>query len=245
MVLSAAGELLAAHALKSGLEADRVVTDIHDLQGLRRGKVYLACTEGFAIDFVPNVICDFQKRYPGILFDVNVAGPGEVSDMVRNGDVDIGLTFNRLAEKEIQVEHRQAAPVMAIVRPDHELAGKKKVTLNQLAAYPLALPSSDTSLRQVFDIACSRRGLLVEPLMSSNCAAALHSFVITSGAASIAGEVSVRDFIAKGAMVAIPLHERSLEGRSIELQTLVGRTLSKVVQTFMDFLKNRMAQADY
>ena len=56
MVLSAAGEVLAAHARKSALEADRVVSDILALQGQRSGNVRLASTEGFAVEYLPHVI---------------------------------------------------------------------------------------------------------------------------------------------------------------------------------------------
>lgn len=244
MVLSAAGEMLAAHARRSLLEADRVVADILALQGLHKGHVSLACTEGFAIDFLPRLIIEFQERYPGIFFDLEVAAPATVSDMVRNGDVDIGLTFNRLAQKEIKVEHRQPAPVMVIMRPDHPLAGMKSISLSQLAAHPLALPSAENSLRQIFDIACSRLGLVIEPRVASNSATALHRFVLSGGIASIAGEVSVRQFLAEGSMVAVPLRERSLDSRSIELQTLVGRTLPSVVKTFLDYIKGRLGEAE-
>lgn len=243
MVLSAAGEMLAAHARRAGLEADRVVADILALQGLKRGKVNLACTEGFAIDFLPSVILDFQQSYPGITFNMNVSGPDEVTERVRNGEADIGLAFNRLAQREIKVEHRLAAPVLVVVRPDHPLAGKKSITLSQLAEHPLALPTSETSLRQIFDIACSRRGLLIEPTVASNCAATLHRLVLSSGIASIAGEVSVRHFLREGRMVALPVRDPGLESRSIELQTLVGRTLPGVVQTFLDFVRSRLVQA--
>jgi DNA-binding transcriptional LysR family regulator len=244
MVLSAAGEMLAAHARRAALEADRVVADILALQGLQRGKVILACTEGFAIDFLPGVIVDFQLQYPGIAFNLEVVGPVEVSDKVRNGEVDLGVTFNRVAEADIKVEHRQPAPVMAIMRPDHPLASKQQVTLGQLVAHPLALPTEETSLRQVFDIACGRLGLVVEPRVASNCAAALHRCVLSGGMVSIAGEVSVRRYLADGSMVAIPVRERSLDERSIELQTLLGRTLPKVVQTFLDYLKSRLGEAE-
>lgn len=244
MVLSAAGEMLAAHARRSVLEADRVVADILALQGLHKGRVSLACTEGFAIDFLPRLIIEFQERYPGILFGLEVAAPATVSDMVRNGDVDIGLTFNRMAQKEIKVEHRQPAPAMVIMRPDHPLAGMKSISLSQLAAHPLALPSAENSLRQIFDIACSRLGLVIEPRVASNSATALHRFVLSGGIASIAGEVSVRQFLAEGSMVAVPVRERSLDSRSIELQTLVGRTLPGVVKTFLDYIKGRLGEAE-
>jgi DNA-binding transcriptional LysR family regulator len=242
MVLSAAGEVLAAHARKSALEADRAVADILALQGLRRGKVRIASSEGFAIEFLPRLIANFQQIYPAILFQLHVTKAGEVSRRVREGDADIGLTFSRTLEKEIKVEYRQPAPVRAIMRNDHPLAQSKQVSLAQLQAYPLALPGPETTLRQLFDVVCSRQKLLIEPVLTSNYIGALLNFVMVSGGISAAGEVSVRYRIAESAMVALPIRDRGMGDRYIELQTLVGRTLPRVVQIFLDYIKQQLAE---
>lgn len=244
MGLSAAGELLAVHARNVALDADRVVNDILALQGLQRGVVKLACTEGFGIDLLPDTLAGFHAQYPGIRFDLTVTGPAEVSNLVLDGHVDIGLTFSRIAHKDIRVEMRLSSPVVMIARPDHPLAGRADVTLAQLAGYPLVLPGPGASLRQVFDIACSRRGVVIEPLLSTNSAPALHRFVVSTGAASIASRLSARDYIARGLLVAVPLRERGLDDRSIELQTLQARTLPRVVQTCLDFVKARLSTLD-
>ena len=68
MAPSAAGELLAAHARRGALEADRVVSDIQALQGLRTGLVRICSSAGFAIEFLPRVMAQFR---PG-----GATGPG-------------------------------------------------------------------------------------------------------------------------------------------------------------------------
>jgi hypothetical protein len=44
-------------------------------------------------------------------------------------------------------------------------------------------------------------------------------------------------------MLAVPIRDRGLDVRRIELQTLAGRKLPVVVQTFVDFLKQRLARS--
>lgn len=241
MVLSAAGELLVVHARNVSLDADRVVADIVALEGLQRGQVRIACTEGFALNLVPELLAGFHQLHPRIHFDLVVAAPAKVAEMVRNGDVDMGLTFSRLAQEDIRVEWRRPSPVAMIARPDHPLADRRHVTLAELATYPLALPASETSLRQMFDLACSLQGLVVHPLLSSDNARALHRFVLSSGTASIASAFSVRDYVSRQLMVVVPLKDRRMGDRGVELQTLRGRTLPRVVQVFLDYTKQRLA----
>nr|WP_240988503.1 LysR family transcriptional regulator [Cupriavidus taiwanensis] len=166
MVASAAGELLAAYALRGALEADRVVSEIAALQGLRRGRVRVASSAGFAIEFLPRIIAEFRQRYPGLHFHVRVAPPADVTGIVLHGDADIGITYSRAAEQGIRIAHRQAAPVIAIMRPDHPLARFRSVTLAQMQPYPLALPEGDNTVRQLFDLACGERGMVFEPATS-------------------------------------------------------------------------------
>ncbi len=106
MVASAAGELLAAYALRNALEADRVVTEIAALQGLRRGRVRVASSAGFAIEFLPRAIAEFRERFPGLHFHVRVAPPAEVTGIVLHGDAISAL---RTAEPPSKVSASSTA----------------------------------------------------------------------------------------------------------------------------------------
>ena len=89
MVLSAAGELLAAHARREALEAESVISEIVALKAGRRGTVRLSCTEGFAVDFLPRAIAEFQQVNPQITFRMQVFGlSSEVTAHISEGDAD-------------------------------------------------------------------------------------------------------------------------------------------------------------
>lgn len=241
MVPSAAGELLAAHARRAELEAERAVSDIQALRGLRRGRVRIGSSAGFALEFLPQVIVDFRTRYTGLQFHLQVASPAAVSAMVLRGDVDLGLTYSRTAEQGLRVVHRQAAPVLAIMRPDHPLARFASVTLAQMQGYPIALPEPENTVRQLFDIGCSERGIAFQPVLTTNQFESLTNFVLHGGGLSISGEVTVRGRVERGELHAALIRERGMSRRAIELQTLAGRTLPEGVAGFVEFLRGRLA----
>ncbi len=236
MVLSAAGELLAAYARKVLLETDRVIGEIDALEGLQTGNVALASTEGFAMEFLPYVIAKFRQIFPGIHFRIDVFPPKEVSNAVINGDTDIGLTFSLKPTPDIKVVHLQKAPTLAVVPVDHPLANKKSVSLRQIVAHPLALPYPDTTVRQLFDICASQQQLQYEPALVSNYMAALNQFTINHCGISLCGEISVRRLIQNGVVKGIPISDKGMSIRNIEVQVLTGRTLPRAVQSFLDFL---------
>jgi DNA-binding transcriptional LysR family regulator len=242
MKATAAGEVLAAYALRCSLEADRTVEDIAALQGLRSGRVRIATSEGFATEFLPAAIARFRTQHPNIRFDMSVSAPGAVSGLVRQGDVDIGLTFSRVAQKDIQVVYRHAAPIMALLPRGHELAASRTLTLARLTGYPLALPDQSTTVRQMIEVAASRQQIVLEPVLTSGHVGALLAFVLHCGGVTLASRVSVHRFLATGELVAVPLRDRGLDARDIELQVMVGRTLPAAVTSFLDHLKTSLAE---
>lgn len=242
MVPSAAGEVLAVHALKSEHDAERVVHDIQSLQGMQRGRVRLTTNEGFAVEFLPKLVSDFLLLHPGIQFQMGVCPPTECTRRILHGDADIAITMSRTVENGIQVEHRQPSPVMAAVRHGHPLSHFKSVSLAQVLAYPLVLSEANTTVRQLFDIACSLQGLRVEPVLTSNSFSSLQAFLRHHpDSVTIAGEISIRYQTQRQELACVRIRDRSLELRNIEVQTATGRTLSRAAQAFLKHLKTGMS----
>jgi DNA-binding transcriptional LysR family regulator len=221
-----------------------VVSDIQGLQGLQRGHVRIACSSGFANEFLPQAIVAFRALHPGIQFELKACDPAEVSEAVLLGNTDIGLTYSRAAMQGVRVAHRQTASVFALMRPDHALAKQRSVTLAQMLRFPIGLSGPDTTVRQLFDVACGNRGVVFEPVLVTNRFEALASFVLHGGGLAIAGEITVRERVRRGELHAAEIRERGMRERSVELQTLAGRTLPEVVRAFLDFLCQSLPAPD-
>ncbi|TDF62562.1 LysR substrate-binding domain-containing protein [Cupriavidus sp. L7L] len=243
LVPNAAGELLAAHAKRAQQEIDRVTADIQALRGLRVGQVRLASVEGIAHDFIPELAASFREKYGGIRFDLHVCPQGDIARRIRDGEADVGITLSGLPELDIEVELRHPAPVLAIMAPDHPLAGQRQVSLSQVIGYPLALPPKESSLRQLLDTSCSRQGLSYQTVFSSNNLDSLVGFT-TAGGGVVAfyGELSVRQRLAQGSIAAVPLRDREMNERYIEIQTLARRNLPPAGRAFVQHLAEAIAR---
>ena len=240
MVLTAAGEILATHARRTVLDAERALGEIGALQGLRAGQVRLATSDAFANELVPRLCVEFQRTHAGIQFEVQSLPTAQVPDAVRSGTADIGLCFSRAPHKDIEVAYRQTAPVLALVPPGHPLADAASVTRARMGQYPLALPPPETTIRQMVDIVCSRQGLQLTPVLVSNHAKTMLNFVANGGGLSVSSEIAARHLVAAGAIVAVPISDQGMDLRDLELQTLAGRSLPMAAQAFLDLLKERL-----
>lgn len=233
MRLSPSGELLASHARKARLDAARVIEEITGLEGIQRGTVRIASIEGLASFLLPHVISRYRERHHGIHFDVTVTSSTDVIQRVCEGLADIGLTISPSPEKNIKVEKRVMAPIHAVMHRSHPLAAKKQVSLAQLSNFDLALPTENTTIRQLFDVSCSRQGLLIEPVMTSNFVTTLVHFAVCQGGITLIGDVSIRHLGETAKLVSLPIRDREMSGRTLEVQTMAGRVLPKGVADFL------------
>lgn len=236
MVLTEAGQVLARHARHAQLDAERALGEIAALRGLRAGQVRLATSDAFANELVPQLCARFRQAHAGISFEVQVLPTAEVPAAVRGGEADIGLCFSRAPEKDIAVAWRQRAPVLALLPPGHALARARRLTLARMAPYPLALPPPETTVRQMLDIACSRQGLRLDPVLVSGHARTLLHFVASGGGLSVGSEVAARHLVAAGKLLALPMADQGMDLRDIEVQTLAGRSLPVAAQAFLALL---------
>ncbi|MDQ0139029.1 LysR substrate-binding domain-containing protein [Cupriavidus necator] len=245
LVPNAAGELLAAHAKRAQQEIDRVTGDIQALRGLRVGQVRLASVEGLTHDFIPALAASFREQYGGIRFDLDVCPQGDIAKRIRDGEADIGITLSGLPEPDIEVELRHPAPVLGVMAPSHPLAGQRQLSLSQVVGYPLALPPKDSSLRQLLDTSCSRQGLSYQTVFSSNHLDSLVGFAAAGGGViSFYGELSVRRRLKAGLVTAVPLRDREMNERYIEIQTLARRNLPPAGRAFVQHLVQAITRID-
>ncbi len=243
MVPTPAGHILAQLARRMSLDAEQALDAIRALDGLRAGMVRIAASDAFANELVPQVCAEFQRLHPGVRFAVHMVHTSQVSAQVLAGDADIGVRFSLAPLKDIQVAHRQSAPVLAVLPPHHRLAAQRMVSLAELVRCPLALPPPDTAIRHMIDMACSRQELSLEPVLTSNHAKTLLNFVQQGGGVTVSSEVGVRHMLATGALVAKPLSDVGMDLRDIEVQTLAGRQLPAAAQAYLELLVQRLQSA--
>ena len=233
MVPSPAGELLAQHAHQMLVRSDQVVTEIRDLEGLSRGLIRTACSEGFALDIVPNAVADFHAAHPGIRFEVTMLPPAQVTQVVAAGEADVGITFALTPTAPVDVLYDGVVEMIAIAAPDHPLAREPALRLADLPNHPLALPTRDTTLRQVFDAACLKEGISVEPVLTANALSALLPFVRRSRGIALMSALSVRTPLRLNELVSLPIRSRADLARGIQIQAMRGRRLPRAVRAFV------------
>lgn len=117
------------------------------------GNVEVGCFLTLAPIIMPGLIRKFGESYPGIQIHCQEADHEVLLDSLRNGKIEVALTYDLQLEDGFHFEAVATLPPYAIVSPNHPLAARKSVALKELCGEPMVLldlPHSRDYFRSIF-----------------------------------------------------------------------------------------------
>lgn len=140
--LSEAGQVVARHAVAITSALDAASGDLAELVGLAAGTVRVAAFPTASSTLVPRLLASMRQRHPGITVGYVEAEPPEAIAMLRDGAVDLAITFaypgdrsdpHRPADVSLESVPLFTEPVVLALPDRHALADRQQVALADLA----------------------------------------------------------------------------------------------------------------
>jgi len=124
------------------------------------GELSIATTHTQARYALPAVIQQFMARYPGIKLTISQGTPAQIAEQVSRGQVDLGIATEGtdLFENLIILPCYQWNRSVLAPR-GHALAERTRLTLEELAEYPLITYTFGFTGRSQLDLAFQKAGL--------------------------------------------------------------------------------------
>jgi DNA-binding transcriptional LysR family regulator len=149
--LTAAGEAFLPAARQCLEAAERAATDAAAAVGEVRGRLAIGIIPTVAALDIPAALQRFGEQHPQVRVGLRVGASDEMAAAVASGDLDIAVLGLPADVRPRNVETRVLArqDLVAVVPPDHPLAGRGTVTLRELAECPFAdFPSTSPGRAQ-------------------------------------------------------------------------------------------------
>ena len=208
---------------------------ISDMKGLKRGRLRMGVVTT-ATYLAPELLGEFSKIYSGIDLSLKVTNRESIIRRIRANEDDLYI-MGQAPEGEFEVESFPFAlnPLVVMAPRNHPLAGKKNISLAEIAKEPLIVREPGSGIRVAMFKAFEKVG--VQPTIRME----------------LGNNEAIKHAIAGGlGLSVLSLHTLSLEGTDGPVVILdvegfpilrnwyvvypKGKELSLVAQTFLDFV---------
>lgn len=183
IALTAAGELVYRRAVPLLAQSDDLAAELAELRGLKSGVLRIGFPRLGASALFARIFALFRRRYPAIEVAVGVHSGVKMRELLRAGELDLGVVGNPI-EADFERQEIRSEPFMVLLPREHPAAARRSVTLGRLAGIPAIMPDEDSVLHKVLVGAYQRAG--VTPRVATRCHDADLMFELVAAGVGIA-----------------------------------------------------------
>lgn len=207
-------------------QQELLTAHLQELNGLQRGNVDIAVTEGFIDPLMDEIVNDFCHKYPRLSVVVEQVSASEVVTRLLEDAAHIGLAFNPPIDPGVRCRLRTTQPVSLLCAADHPLTQRTEaVTIADAMRYPIALMPATFGLRQLIQMVEFSEKIRITPTLTTNSIAVLKRFVRGGVGLSFMPAFAARREIDAGALVTLDLGHPILAAAETRVMVRLGRQL--------------------
>lgn len=239
-----AGNALVTLARRWRQDERHVVAEIRRYQGVHQGVVTLQAMDSHATAVLPMLVDALAREHPLISLSVNLGSTDEALTALLSGAADLCAAFNLPPRRELLVLWSAELPFGCVVAPSHPLAGARSVSLQEAAAYPLALQSRSLAIRRYLD---AQYGWLLgdegRRRFESNSLQLVKQLARNGRHVVFTSELDAASELAEGSLRFIPVRDKGAEPQTISLAIDGARPPGPLVRIVAQQLQNAIEQS--
>lgn len=122
---------------------------VKELTGDVSGALTLGASTTIAEYMLPALLRGFTMEFPDINLKLKVSNTEGIVSMVENSMIDLGVVEGPVANKNLLVEVCRVDQLVVVVPPDHPMAGKESMTMEEVIDHPFVCREEGSGTRDV------------------------------------------------------------------------------------------------
>jgi DNA-binding transcriptional LysR family regulator len=202
-----------------------------ELRNLNRGRLAIAANELTSLYLLP-VLAEFRRLHPMVRLLVHRSLGSQIPDDVLRHNSEIGILTYDPQEPRLRSIVVYQDELIFVVPPQHPLAGERQVSIRQLGAESFVAHIVSSPYREKVIQVFKRYKTPLHMDLELPTLQTMKSFVATGNGVAFLPEISVKDELARGELVHIPVRELSLH-RKLRLVHRKSASLSHAARAFL------------
>lgn len=150
--LTEAGKTLVHYAEKIISFKDEALRVMDEYKNAEHGSLVIGASHVPAVYVLPNLISQFIEEFPNIHLSLRVKTAPVILNMLKNHELDLGLVLaEHVDEEELRAEVLFSDQLVLIFPPDHPLADREEIQLEDLQKELIILHEASSTTRKLFD----------------------------------------------------------------------------------------------
>ena len=241
--LNTAGELFIQHIRSQMTDLSRVLSQISDLSGVRRGHVTISGGPELLASFLPKQIAQYRQEFEAVQFDVVRHTPAESLAALINFESDMAFVFDSVLPSDVHIVASVSQSLYALVQDSHPLAANSMLKLQDCLAWPVVSPQTDSGLKTMLEVGRLRTAANLQTVIHTDETEFVLDYVRREQAVGFAIPLSFEGSTQSlSGLKAIAIDERDVPPGIVHLVQRKGRVLSVAAAKFMDQMVQTLNQ---
>lgn len=239
LALTAAGQSVLDTSRAIDTELSTLEQTVAQLKGGVSGRLVVAgvTTTKYV---APHLLGAFVKRYPLVTPVLTVTNRQNVLRRLKERDDDLVIMGRVPTSIAVDAHPFVANPLVVTAHPEHPLAGRKRIAVEELAGLPMLMREPGSGTRLAVEEFFRERDIAANVVMELGSGEAIKQAVMAGLGVGVLSVHSLHLERAAGLIKVLPVDGFPLDKYWYAV-VLQGRNLRPVAQTFFDFLASEGA----
>jgi DNA-binding transcriptional LysR family regulator len=126
---------------------DKLIEGLNEIKGLQVGRLRIAAQFAALYFLLPEIVKTYIALYPSVELIILDRPLSDIASLVNTGDIDIGISIESVVPKNLAVIRWKKVRNVIVTPKGHPLSKAKRITLQDIAQYPLILSPRNLSFR--------------------------------------------------------------------------------------------------
>ncbi|WP_339286927.1 LysR family transcriptional regulator [Paenibacillus sp. FSL R5-0486] len=239
VVLTDAGQQFLPYATKilNDVEEAKCISSQH---GELAGTVVIGADEVLCAYLLPALFKRFRADYPGVRLLFRPLSGQELKSSLREGHADVVFVLDEpINSKDLQSELLKDETFQMVVSPDHMLASRSALVIDDFHKQHFLLTEKNCSYRTYFDQSITKKGVDALTELEFHSVEAIKQCVAAGLGIALLPEMALKKELSDGEVVALPW---DLSDVSFSAQMLWHREkwISPSMAAFMEVAKSEL-----
>ena len=159
VALTESGKLVYDWALEVLRLEKQTRKQLDEFKRAETGRIVVGTSMGLGSHVLPRAIHGFKREHPGAEVVIRLADREEVFQEILAGTLDLGVLTAIEIPPGLETEIVGTEEMVFVVAPTHRLAGRKRLSPQDLAGEPFVVPPRGMSYRRLIDQVLADQGL--------------------------------------------------------------------------------------